>query len=151
MAPAADRSTVTCEVVPTDGFQPLIVPPSVEKMNRAAPLEGPTGNPVPPLNTSPVGPPATATVSPSFAPAALYRVDTSAWLSATHHGDVELAASPQAFTRSGSTTVPGTPSLETSAVTAYPLSPSSAWDRADAGAIENASTASANTTTTFHP
>src|SRR5207237_9704981 len=83
-------------------------------MNRADTFEGPTGKPEPPLKTSPVGPPVTVTSSPNLAPAALYKVDRSAWLSATHHGDAGLASSPQAVRRFGSPPRFGTPFHETS-------------------------------------
>src|SRR5205809_84849 len=55
------------------------------------------------LNTMPVGAPGTDTTSPSFAPVLpLYNVDFPVPLSATHHGLVALAVSPQGLTRSGS-------------------------------------------------
>ena len=49
----------------TFGFQPEMVPSSLAKRNRAAPDTPPdvTANPVPPLNTVPVGAPGTVTVS----------------------------------------------------------------------------------------
>src|SRR5437879_12453043 len=122
MTPDPEAYTLISATVPAVGVHPLIVPASVEKMNRADTFEGPTGKPEPPLKTSPVGPPVTVTSSPNLAPAALYKVDRSAWLSATHHGVAGPASSPQAFRRFGSTTVFGTPLLETSGVTSYALS-----------------------------
>src|SRR6267143_3428887 len=151
MAPAADESTLTSAMFPALGVHPAIVPPSVEKMNRAAAFAGPTGKPEPPLKTSPVGPPATVTSSPSFAPPALYRVDRSAWLSATHHGDAGPASSPHAFRRCGSTTVFGTPLLETSGVTAYPLSSEFSCAEAACGASKKATDINAITSTMFLP
>src|SRR4029453_15331317 len=56
-----------------------------------------------PLNTWPVGPPATVTIRPSFAPVLpLYRVDLSVPSSETHHGVVGPWEIPQPLTRSGS-------------------------------------------------
>src|SRR5262249_40919035 len=89
----------------TVGFQPLIVPDSLAKMNRAGP-ELPfaaTTKPGPPLKTAPVGSPfAIWTTSPSFVPSAVYSVDLSVPLSATHHGPLPGSAMPQPFCRSGS-------------------------------------------------
>ena len=54
----------------TVGFHPEIVPSSLANRKRAAP-ETPffvTANPVPPLNTVPVGAPGTVTVRACFAP-----------------------------------------------------------------------------------
>jgi len=72
IAPDADRSTPGIAVAPfTVGDQPRIVPPSVANRNRAAP-DFPfwltTKSVATPLNTVPVGPPGTATVSACFAP-----------------------------------------------------------------------------------
>ena len=120
-------------------------------MNRADTFEGPTRKPEPLLKTSPVGPPATITSSPSLAPAALYKVDRSAWLSATHHGDAGPASSPQAFRRFGSTTVFGTPLLETSGVTSYALSSEFLCAAATWGASKQAMDTNAITKTTFLP
>ena len=65
-------------------------------------------NPVVPLNTAPVGDVSTETTSACGAPVLpLYSVLFPVALSATHHGDDALAVSPQAFTRFGSTIVPG--------------------------------------------
>src|SRR5256885_7017350 len=104
-----------------------------------------------PLKTSPVGRPVTVTSSPSLAPAALYRVDRSAWLSATHHGDAGPASSPQAFRRFGSTTVFGTPLLETSGVTSYALSSEFLCAAATWGASKQAMDTNAITKTSFLP
>src|SRR2546430_16863083 len=118
MAPAADEPTLTWATFPAEGVHPAMVPPSVEKMKRAETFDGPTGKPKAPLKTIPVGPPTTVTSSPSFVPAALYRVDRSEWLSATHHGVAGPATSPHAFRRFGSTTVFGTSWLDTRSVNA---------------------------------
>src|SRR4030095_7135421 len=56
-----------------------------------------------PLNTWPVGPPATVTTRASFAPVLpLYRVDLFVPSSETHHGEVALWDIPHPLTRSGS-------------------------------------------------
>src|SRR2546422_11344296 len=94
MAPAADESTLTWATFPAEGVHPAMVPPSVEKMKRAETFDGPTRKPEAPLKTIPVGPPATVTSSPSFVPAALYRVDRSAWLSAFNHGVAADVSTP---------------------------------------------------------
>src|SRR5215813_5915707 len=88
----------------TAGFQPRIVPDSVAKMNRDGPDAWPlvTTNPVPPLNTAPVGAPGTETTSETFVP-----------LSATHHGVVGPAVNPQPLTRSWSIRSAGTNPSET--------------------------------------
>src|SRR5438132_10759898 len=110
-APLAELSTTTNAFVPPD--QPEMVPSSLSNRKRAMPCAGMT-NPVPPLNTIPVGEPGTFTVSGTLAPVfPLYRVDLPVPLSATHHGEVLLAASPQAFTRAGSVTGAGTAPSET--------------------------------------
>ena len=61
-----------------------------------------TGNAVEPLNATPVGPPATPTVSGTFEPVPVYSVDASAPLSETHQGvepvALRPAVSPHAFT-----------------------------------------------------
>src|SRR6267378_601948 len=136
---------------PALGAHPAIVPASVEKMNRAPAFAGPTGKPGPPLKTIPVGPPATVTSSPSFDPAALYNVDRSAWLSATHHGVLGPATRPQAFKRPGSTTVFGTPLLETSGVTAYALSSEFSCAAAAWGASKKTTDTNAITKTMLLP
>ena len=97
---AADALTV--------GAHPRIVPASVAKRNRAAPL-------LPlwlimksellPLNTVPVGPPATETVSATLAPEPLYSVVEFVPLSDAHHGVVGPALRPQPLTSVAS--VPG--------------------------------------------
>src|SRR5262249_55812100 len=93
------------ECVPSAvGFQPLIVPLSAAKMNRAEPLlpVGPVRlKPPPPLKTTPVGAPLMMlTTSPCLTPLPLYSVDLSVPLSDTHHGPVGGAAMPQPFCRS---------------------------------------------------
>ena len=55
-----------------------------------------------PLNTSPVGPPATSTTSGTTAPLPSYNVETSLSAAFTHQGVVGPAARPHAFTRFGS-------------------------------------------------
>src|SRR6516162_5301753 len=90
----------------TPGFHPRIVPPSVANMKTAGP-ECPLPSLITkfelPLNTMPVGSPATPTTSGVggnwATPMPLYSVETSVPLSATHHGEVALAAIPQEFTR----------------------------------------------------
>src|SRR5215467_9223290 len=71
-------------------------------MKRAWPLFPPSEtakSPATPLNTVPVGPPATVTVSACFAPAPLYSVDVFVPLFDVHHGVVGPATRPQPFTR----------------------------------------------------
>src|SRR6266540_3229426 len=114
MARAPDGSTITWAApVP---FHPAIVPLSVEKMKRARapPMRKLVASP---LNTRPVGAPATPTVSGTLPPTALYSVEASTPLSATHQGVVGPATSPHAFTRFVSVVVPGTPLFDTSGVT----------------------------------
>jgi len=76
------------------------VPLSLAKMNRAGP-DWPfalTTKPEPPLKTIPVGAPLTMlTMRPCFAPSALYSVDLSVPLSATHQGPVGGSAIPHPF------------------------------------------------------
>src|SRR3954452_3155561 len=94
----------------TVGLHPLMIPASEEKRKRAAPEVAPedTTNPVPSLNTAPVGaPPGMATVRGTFVTGVFptapeYRVDTSVPLSATQAGVVGPKVSPQALTRSAS-------------------------------------------------
>src|SRR3989441_5849643 len=116
-APLAEWSTaMTALVAATPGFHPKIVPSSVAKMKRAGPCAVPlaTTNPAPPLKTVPVGALGTDTVSGTLAPVLpLYSVERSVPLSATHHGEVALATSPQALTRAGSTRSAGTAPSET--------------------------------------
>ena len=88
----------------TFGLQARITPLSVSKMNSAGP-EAPlfdTTNPEPPLNTAPVGAPATLTINGNGLPLPSYSVDVLEWLLATHHGVLGPATSPHAFTRLGS-------------------------------------------------
>src|SRR3954451_22856669 len=69
-------------------------------MNRAGP-EAPlpcTTNPLPPLKTTPVGPPGTATVSACRRPSAAYSVLVLRPSFETHHGPSRLAARPQGLT-----------------------------------------------------
>ena len=77
------------------------VPSSVAKMNLAKLVPpGVTGKVDAPLNTTPVGPPATATVSATLAPVVpLYRVEVSVPLLDTHHGVAGPETMPQPFTR----------------------------------------------------
>ena len=107
----------------TVGDQPTTVPASVAKRKRAGPLLPfwLIGKSVALLlNTVPVGPPATATVSATFAPAPEYSVEVFVPLFADHHGVVGPADSPQALTRFVSAAGAGTDaSSETSACTVY--------------------------------
>src|SRR4051794_14806296 len=91
-------------------------------MKRAATGLPPTmtGNPVPPLNTVPVGPPGTATSSAAFVPAPSYSVELLVAWFATHHGVVGPAVSPQALTSLGSCSGATSGWSETSGVTVYP-------------------------------
>src|SRR5207344_2307696 len=99
-------SAPTSAAVPfTVGDQPMIVPPSVAKRNRAEPL-------LPfwltlnaaalPLKTVPVGAPGTATVSADFAPTPLYSVEVFEPLFAVHHGVVGPALRPHPLTSDAS-------------------------------------------------
>ena len=88
-------------VVPRVAFQARIVPPSVENRNSAGPE--PTTKCVPPLNTTPVGAVGTETTRAAAVPSPMWIVDVLEPLLATHHGDPELAARPQGFTRLAST------------------------------------------------
>src|SRR5919197_1062782 len=74
-------------------------------MNRAGAAAPPprTTKPRPPLKTTPVGPPGTATLSACFRPSAVYTVLELRASFATHHAPPALAANPQAFTSCGST------------------------------------------------
>src|SRR5437867_8478134 len=93
----------------TAGFQAEIVPSSVTNINRAG-LPEVTSKSVLSLKTAPVGaagllPPeggGIVTTKGTASPAPLYSVETPVPLSATHHGLVELRASPQGFTKLGS-------------------------------------------------
>src|SRR6266545_2040673 len=116
MGSSPDRSAPTSVWVEgagdgTAGLHPRIWPAIVAKMNRAAPELVPsvTTKPVPPLNTTPVGPPGTLTSSAILLPAPPYSVERFVRLSATHHGVVGPATSPHGFTSAGST-VGATPS-----------------------------------------
>src|SRR5919198_3793330 len=73
-------------------------------MNRAGAAAPPprTTKPRPPLKTTPVGPPGTATLSACFRPSAAYTVLELRASFATHHGPPARAARPQAFTSWGS-------------------------------------------------
>src|SRR6266511_6356695 len=124
MAPAPERSTPISVCVDsggggTAGLHPRIVPASVAKMNREEPELVPslTTNPEPPLNTNPVGPPATLTTSGTALPDPSYSVETSVSLSATHHGVVGPATSPHALTRWASVLAASPGWSETSFVT----------------------------------
>src|SRR5437867_8254127 len=104
MAPTSDSSTFTWALA-IPPAHPLIVPPSVEKMNAEAAFEGPVRKfPGLPANTSPVGAPATPGSSPTLVPSARYSVGKSTPLPETHHGDVALASGPPALTRCRSVT-----------------------------------------------
>src|SRR5690242_6487981 len=94
----------------TAGDQPRIVPPSVAKRKRALPLFPfwlTTKSALLPLNTVPVGPPATATVSAAFAPTPLYRVEVFVPLFDVHQGVVGPALRPHPFTSDGSAAAAG--------------------------------------------
>src|SRR5436309_1426670 len=126
MAPAPDRSTTTSVLVDgvpagTTGFHPRMVPLSVANRKRAGPACGPcpTTNSGPPLNTVPVGAPATCTTSDWGMPAPSYSVERSVPLSATHHGVVGPAARPHALTRFGSVCAAWPGRSDTSFVTRY--------------------------------
>src|SRR5258706_14591504 len=80
-----------------------MMPVSLEKRNTAGPWAVPfcTTNPPPLLlKTTPVGtPPRMATANAGIVPLpALNRLDESVPLLAIHHGDVQLAAGPNALT-----------------------------------------------------
>src|SRR3954453_288865 len=87
------------------GAQPRIFPSCVAKRKRAEPLLPPsltTNAAELPLNTVPVGPPATLTVSADFTPAALYSVEVFVPLFDVHHGVVGPALRPQPLTSDAS-------------------------------------------------
>src|SRR6266540_3608502 len=120
MAPTLERSTATCASCDgggggTAGFHPRIAPSSLANRNSAGPDAVPlvTTKLVVPLKTAPVGPPPTWTSSATFAPAAVYSVDRSVPLSATHQGVVGPAVRPQALTRFGSMVSAGLAPSET--------------------------------------
>src|SRR5229473_1015911 len=103
-------------------LNPEMMPSSLAKMKRAALVPAllvTTKLLLLPLNTTPVGvpcwPPAPGTVKTNgMAPVpTLYSVVRPDPLSAIHHGDVGLEASPQALTRRGSTRSAGTAPSET--------------------------------------
>ena len=84
----------------------MMVPPSVANRNRAAPLLPfwlTTKSVALPLNTVPVGAPATVTVSADFAPTPLYKVDVFDPLFEVHHGVVGPALNPHPLTSDAST------------------------------------------------
>src|SRR4029079_14409253 len=95
----------------TVGFQPLMVPSSVAKMNNAGPerscaLTTKSGEP---LNTIPVREPGPSPVAEGIAttsccgtPWALQRVESPVTWSLTQKGEAAADVSPQAFTRWGS-------------------------------------------------
>src|SRR5258706_142308 len=100
----------------TPEFQPEMVPSSLANRNRAGPWAAAlvTTKPVPGLKTMPVGAPGTVTVRDPFAPVfPLYRVESPLPLSATHQGEVLLAASPQGLTSAVSKTSAATAPSET--------------------------------------
>ena|SRR5438552_65752 len=78
-------------------FHPRILPSSVANRNSAGP--DPTTKSEPVFDTAPVGAFGTDTTSGLGAPSAVYSVETSVPLSATHHGDPGKDVSPQALTR----------------------------------------------------
>src|SRR5262249_45561207 len=121
----------------TLGFQPRIVPDSVANANTAGPWNPAcfTMNAGVPLNTVPVGAPATSTINGIAFPSASYSVETSFSLSATHHGEVGPAARPHALTRFGSVCIATPGSSETSRVTRYELAPGSLAFATDTDAI----------------
>src|SRR5919198_1428794 len=109
MASTSDRSATMNDWVEnggggTFGFQPRMVPLSVAHMKTDGPELSPwrTTKLSLSLKTIPVGAPATWTTSGNGVPSPVYRVDTLVPLSATHHGVVGPATSPQALTRFGS-------------------------------------------------
>src|SRR4029453_14387993 len=122
MAPGSPIAPNSACVPSTVGLQPRRTPSSPSKMNLDDALTVPfvTLKPEPRvLKTTPVGPLSVPTVTTSDCgvPAPLYSVERLVPLSATHHGLVEEAVSPQALTRFGSRfcAAPGT--SETSRVT----------------------------------
>src|SRR5919197_4573362 len=107
MAPSARFATTTA-VVPCAWFQPSTLPSSVSNRNSALPPVG-RANPAVGLKTAPVGLLWTLTTSGEAGGGGngtpsepRYNVDLLVWLSATHHGLVELEVRPQALTRLGS-------------------------------------------------
>src|SRR5919204_1823928 len=78
-------------------FQPRIFPSSVANRKSAGPL--PTTKLGPVLETAPVGALGTETTSGRGVPSAVYSVETSVPLSATHHGEPGSDVRPQALTR----------------------------------------------------
>src|SRR5262245_9165382 len=113
-------------------------------MKRAGADTGPslTANPVVPLKTTPVGPPATVTTRESFLPVPSYSVLVSVASLAIHQGPVWLAARPQALTRFESTVAPARGPSETRPRTTNAFSPS-AVGVDEAGAAVPRTTASA--------
>src|SRR5580765_6214072 len=105
-------------VVPCAPFQARTIPSSPSNRNSALPPVGRL-KPVVVLNTVPVGPPGTETISPCFTPAALYSVDLLVPLSDTHQGVVGPEVRPHAFRRSGSVSGANVGWLETSGTTVY--------------------------------
>src|SRR3989442_3825304 len=88
--------------VPCVRCHPRIVPASVANTNMAREVND--------QKTVPVGWIGTCTTSGTIVPSALYSVERSVPLSATHHGVVGPAVRPHALTRVGSrgTGTPGT-------------------------------------------
>src|SRR5207302_5421621 len=89
-----DRSARTTVLFPCEGCHPRICPFSVEKTKKARAAND--------QNTAPVGCTGTLTTSDCGVPSAVYSVDLSVPLSATHHGVVAPAVNPQPLTRFGS-------------------------------------------------
>src|SRR2546423_7003475 len=92
-------------------FQPRIFPSSVANRKSAGPL--PTTKLEPVFETAPVGAFGTDTTSGLGVPSALYSVETSVPLSATHQGEPGSEVRPQAFTRLASVWSAGTEPSET--------------------------------------
>src|SRR6266852_132527 len=130
MAPVDERSTPGIASAPfTVGDQPRIIPASVANRNRAGPdlpLWLTTKSVAAPLNTVPVGPPGTETVSACFTPLPLYSVDVLLPLFETHHGDVGLAERPQPLTSDASTVAPDVDAVDASATRLWTVKTSSA-------------------------
>src|SRR3954452_4290525 len=106
---------MTAWVASTSGFQPAIVPSSVENSSVAGPAESPDEMTKPPvaLAPTPVGAPApvpsgVGTETTSGEPVVIgcpdpsYAVATPAWLSATQSPLFSPTAMPQGLTRFGS-------------------------------------------------
>ena len=96
---------MTATVPFTVGDQPRILPSCVAKRKRAEPLlpSALTTNALElPLNTVPVGPPGTLTVSADLTPTPLYSVEVFVPLLDVHQGVVGPALRPQPLTSEAS-------------------------------------------------